>query len=320
MTTIVLGLPRSMQNAAYPARIQTLAPEVEVVMTHDAAVMEAALTRAEIAAGAVPETLVLAAPRLRWFQQFAAGADWLLQYPAATEKDFILTSAVGIHGIPISEHIFAYLLMFARGIHKVFPAQARREWARAPYRELFELAGKTILLVGVGVIGERTAQLAQAFGLRVLGIRRDPGKPAPGVDALYAPAQLLEILPQADFVVNTAPLTAETRCMFDAAAFAAMKPSAYFVNIGRGGSVDETALAAALRAGQLAGAGLDVFTIEPLPSDSPLWELENVIITPHYAGSTPYYADRFMEIFLDNLARYREGRPLRNVVDKTLGY
>ena len=184
----------------------------------------------------------------------------------------------------------------------------------------FELAGKTMLLIGVGAIGERTAKVAAAMGVHVLGVRRDSARTTPYVDEMYGPDQLLSILPRADFVVLTVPLTRETRGMIGAQELQAIKPSAYVVNIGRGGTIQEGALIRALQEGWIAGAGLDVFETEPLPSDSPLWDMENVIVTAHYAGLTPHYEERAMAIFVDNLERYCAGKPMRNVVDKRVGY
>jgi phosphoglycerate dehydrogenase-like enzyme len=304
----------------YVERTHQVMSDARVVMTDDRARIEHLLDEIDIMAGWVDPELVLAAPRLGWYQQWAAGADWVLDYPEVAERDFALTTASGIHAVPISEHVFAFLLAFARGFQQAWPAQAERTW-RVPDRELFfELKNKTLLLIGVGAIGGRTAELAQAFGMRVLGVRRHPERGAPGVDEMFGHDQLLTVVPWADFVVMTAPHTSETEHMIDGEVLEAMKSSAYFVNIGRGGTVDEAALVAALQAGQIAGAGLDVFEEEPLPETSPLWTLENVLITAHYAGATPRYAERFMDIFLDNLQRYKSGAPLLNEVDKALQY
>ncbi len=177
-----------------------------------------------------------------------------------------------------------------------------------------------MLLVGVGAIGERTAQVAAAFGMRVWGIRRDPAQAVAGVEAMFGPERLLELLPGADFVVLTVPLTQETRGMIGPDQLRAMKPSAYLVNIGRGATIQTEALIQALREGWIAGAGLDVVDPEPLPPDSPLWDMQNVILTCHYSGMTPRYHERAFAIFLDNVQRYSTGQPLRNIVDKQLGY
>ena len=177
-----------------------------------------------------------------------------------------------------------------------------------------------MLLVGVGAIGERTAMLAVAAGMHVIGVRRDPSIPVKHVSLMIGPEKLKEYLPKADIIALTIPHTTETTHMFDHEAFQLTKPTAYLVNIGRGGTVDETALIHALKNDQLAGAGLDVFEEEPLLSESPLWKMKEVIITRHYAGRTPRYVERLMDIFIDNLERYNSGTPLRNVVDKQLGY
>ncbi len=295
---------------------------MQLLVTEDRDEMEAALDDIEIAACQFPRDLLLRARNLRWYQQWAAGANWLLRYPEAAEMDFVLTSASGVHAIPISEHIFALLLAFARMIDQSVRCQTRGEWMpdEQKKKNVFELAGKTMVLIGVGAIGERTARVATAFGMRVLGVRRNPDRGAAGVEAMFGPDRLLDVLPEADFVVITVPLTEETRGMIGERELRAMKPTAYLVNIGRGGTVDESALVRALEEGWIAGAGLDVFETEPLPEDSPLWRMENVIVTAHYAGFNPHYDERAMAIFLDNLRRYRAGEPLRNVVDKKLGY
>jgi phosphoglycerate dehydrogenase-like enzyme len=318
--TILLALDPEPVSAEQRAAIAAAAPGYRLLVTRDRAEMETALADVEIAAGGFPRDLLVRAPRLRWDQQWGAGADWLLREPAAVAKDFILTNVSGVHAIPISEHIIAFLLAFARRLPQAIRRQERHQWSSLDNGLVFELAGKTMLLIGVGAIGERTAVLANALGMRVIGVRHDPSQAAPGVAATYGPAQLLEVLPQADFVVLTLPLTRESEGIIGEAELRAMKPSAYVINIGRGGTIDEQALVGALREGRIAGAGLDVFAREPLPEDSPLWEMDNVIVTGHYSGSTPAYDERAMGIFLDNLRSYVAGEPLRNVVDKQRGY
>lgn len=319
MRTILLAIPEDLQSQVPLAQIEALVPEGRVVMTDNRAEREALLGEVEIVVGILPREWIARAPRLRWFQQWGAGASWLLRYPKIAASDLIITNTSGIHAIPISEHIFAMLLAFARGLHKTMPAQQRHAWM-APHNILFELPGKTMVLVGVGAIGARTAQIAQAMGMHVIGVRRDPSQDVVGVDRMVGSEELQAVLPEADVVVLTVPLTSETRGMLGAQELKLMSTSAYLINIGRGGTVDEEALVRALREGQIAGAGLDVFETEPLPEESPLWRMENVIITAHYAGSTPHYTERVMEIFLDNLRRYLKDEPMRNVVDKELGY
>jgi len=322
MTTILIGLPDDVLEAEQSARIHALAPEAHLVVTDRREGMEIALDDVEIAAGVISPKLIVKAPRLRWYQQWAAGADWLLRYPQAVEQSFILTSTSGIHATVISEHVLALLLAFSRRLHVAMRAQTRHEWVSYPWGAGLgpELAGQTLLLVGVGAIGKRTAQVASALGMRVLGVRRNPDRAVPGIERLVGPEQIGEVLPLADWVVITLPLTEATRRSFGERELRRMKPSAHVVNVGRGGTLDEAALLRALRAKWIAGAALDVFEHEPLPPDSPFWDLENVIISGHYAGSMPDYHQRALGVFLDNLQRYQAGQPLRNVVDKRRGY
>jgi D-2-hydroxyacid dehydrogenase (NADP+) len=321
MRTILVGFEPECFSEAYRARIQEIAPDMQLLVTEDRGEMETALDDIEIAAFQFPRDLLLRARNLRWYQQWGAGADWLMNHPEIAGLDFVLTSASGVHPIQITEHIFAMLLAFARRLCRAVHAQERHEGlGYGDQAGVFELYGKTMALVGVGAIGARTAEVATAFGMRVLGVRRNPEIGAPGVEAMFGSDQLLSVLPQADFVVIAAPLTPETHHLIGERELRAMKPTAYIVNIGRGDIIDEGALIRALQEGWIAGAGLDVFETEPLPQDSSLWDMENVVVTGHYAGATPRYDERAMAIFLDNLQRYKAGEPLRNVVDKKLGY
>jgi phosphoglycerate dehydrogenase-like enzyme len=318
MSTILLGLkPENLTRDALE-RIQEIQPAARLVITAERDEIEPVLDDIEIAAGHFPIQMIPRTPNLRWFQQWGAGTDWLMRYPDIASRDFILTNASGVHSVPISEHILSYLLAFSRGLPAAIRAQQQGKWLEDV--PSFELSGKTMLLIGVGAIGRRAAQLASALGMRVIGVRRSPAQAYPGIQQMVSPEDLSRYLPEADFVVLTVPLTRETQGMIDAAALAVMKPSAYLINIGRGQTVDEPALVSALQNGQIAGAGLDVFVTEPLPADSPLWKMENVIITPHSSGSTPYYNERALNIFIDNLERYTQGEPMKNVVDKKRGY
>ena len=319
VNTLLLGFEEDTLTEEQIARVES-ATSLRVLRSRDQNEIESVLDSTEVAAGSFPRDLLAKAPALRWFQQWGAGADWLLRYPDARAADFTLTNVSGIHAVPISEHILAFLLTFARGFPQAHRAQARREWLKEGDVPVFELAGKEVLLVGVGEIGARTARLAAALGMRVVGVRRDPSKGVEGVTRMVSLDGLLEELPDADAVVLTTPLTEETRGMIGTRELGAMKETSLLVNIGRGELVDERALIDALQEGSIAGAGLDVFEEEPLPQDSPLWEMENVILTSHYSGSTPHYHERALEIFLDNLTRYGRGEPLHHVVDKARGY
>jgi phosphoglycerate dehydrogenase-like enzyme len=318
MSTILIHLPPEDLPQAILERIRKLAPNHRILVTERQEEIEPILAEIEIAAVHFPPRLIVRAPRLRWYQQWGAGTDWLLRHPEVATLDFILTNASGVHAIPISEHILAMMLAFTRQLPSAFRAQARHQWQQDV--PAFELAGSTLVLVGVGAIGRRTAQIASALGMRVIGVRNDPTRSLPEVHKMVGADQLLDVLTEADFVVLTIPLTEATRHMLDEHTFQKMKPSAYIINIGRGGTIDESALVRALQSGAIAGAGLDVFDSEPLPAESPLWDMDNVIITAHYSGTTPLYNDRAFKIFLDNLERYVARQPLRNVVDKQKGY
>lgn len=336
MNKLLLAFKEGEIGEERQAQIRQFVPNLDLVQTADEAKIAAIIEEIEIAVGQFPPQLLPKAKNLRWFQQWSAGADWLLEHPEVQTLEFTLTSASGVHAIPISEHIFAFLLAFARNLPQAWHAQQERVWMKeenqarrqtakadiATYsrRDMFELAGKTMLLIGIGEIGERTAQIARALEMGIIGVRNNPDHDTPGVTEMVGPDELVSVLPKADVVVSTVPLTAATHHMLDQAAFDAMKQGAYLINIGRGGTVDQEALVAALRSGKLAGAGLDVFEEEPLPADSPLWAMDNVLLTPHASGATPQYNTRAFAIFLDNLQRYQAGAELRNVVDKSKGY
>lgn len=320
MNVLLLGFRPGELSETRLEAVQRAAPDLRLVVSREREEVERRLDEIEVAAGSFPRDLLASATKLRWYQQWGAGSDWLLSHPEAIEADFVLTNASGIHAIPISEHVLALMLAFARSLPLAYRRQRDREWKRDIEKKVFELAGKTVLLLGVGRIGARIAGLAEGLRMRVLGVRNDPTKGAAGVSRMHGLAELEELLPEADFLVNTLPLTRETEGLIAEAELRLMKESAYLINIGRGGTVRERDLIRALREGWIAGAGLDVFEEEPLPEESPLWAMENVIVTSHYSGSTPHYDERALEIFVDNLRRYRNGEPLRNVVDKRRGY
>ena len=303
------------------ADLTRLAKGMRVVVSRDADRVDP--RDVEILAGWFDAPILLSLPNLRWGQHWAAGVDRLTSDAAVKAKDFLLTNGSGIHGVQMTEHIFGLLLSLARDLHNASRRQLAHQWLTPAFSTgspVWELAGKTMLLVGVGAIGSRTATLAEAFGMRVIGVRRDPTQWAPGVDDMVGSDQLLAVLPKADVVVLTVPLTPATHGMIGEAELRAMKPNAVLINVGRGGTVRKEVLVRALREGWIGGAGLDVVDPEPLPQDSPLWDMDNVIITSHYAGHTPEYTGRAMTLFLDNLLRFQEGRPLLSRVSMDLGY
>jgi phosphoglycerate dehydrogenase-like enzyme len=264
-----------------------------------------------------------AAPRLRWLHSTAAGVAQLM-YPELRVSGIAVTNASGVHTIPIAEHVLGLLLALARRFPSSFRHQAARHWGQQdiwdePVRPR-ELHGATLLLVGLGAIGREVARLGRALGMRVAAVTRSGRDPA-GVTDLVTPAGELEaLLPQADFVVLAAPETPETRHLMNAERLARMKPTAYLVNIARGSLLDEPALVAVLREHRIAGAALDVASEEPLPESSPLWTLENCLLTPHLSGASDALWQRQAELLLDNLERWFAGRELRNRVDLVRGY
>jgi phosphoglycerate dehydrogenase-like enzyme len=276
------------------------------------------------------DRLLSRAPRLGWVHSASAGVERALT-PAARERGLVITNARGVFSRPIAEYVLMMILAVSRRLPGLLELQRERTWQPL---EGVELRDVTVGIVGLGSIGRAVAELATAFGCRVIGVRRrsddaprgDGEDDGPSVSAdlglatLGGPELLPELLAAADFVVLAAPLTAETQNMIDAAALAAMKPTAWLINIARGALVDDRALLNALRDGQIGGAVLDTFRDEPLPPASPFYDLPNAIVTPHTSWSSGRVLDRSVELFCDNLRRYATGEPLLNVVDPTAGY
>ncbi|MDI3340114.1 MAG: D-2-hydroxyacid dehydrogenase [Sphaerobacter sp.] len=315
LTRLVLGVELDPTDVA---RIREAYPDLEVVVCADPAGLPAALAGAQaLVAWQVPPEALAAATALRWVHFPGAGVDSLLT-PELRARELVVTNNRGVAAPNIAEHLLAMMLAFARGLPELLRAQVRHEWGRPTRR--FELGGQTLGIVGLGEIGEALATRAAALGMRVVGLRRRSGPAPRGVARVYPPEGLHALLGESDHVAICLPLTPRTRHLFGPAEFRAMRRDAYLYNIGRGAIVDQAALIAALQAGEIAGAGLDVTDPEPLPPDSPLWDMPNVIITAHTAGGTPRYWDRAIEILLENIGRFRRDAPLRNVVDQREGY
>jgi phosphoglycerate dehydrogenase-like enzyme len=271
---------------------------------------------------AVTEAVMKQAPRLKWMHTPSAGLDQVL-FPALVESDIVLTNSSGVHAVPISEWVMLYTLAAAKRLPELLAAQRERRWAQD--LKLQELTDKTMLILGYGAIGREVAKRALPFGMRVIAARsgskgKDDEQQA-GVEIVYG-ATWRAAISNADFVVVSLPLTEQTRGIVDEAAFAAMKPTAWFINIARGEIADEDALLRALQAGRIAGAGLDAFGEEPLPSNHPLYSLpeSKVMLTPHISWNSPQIGERTLDLFLENLRRYKAGELLLNVVDKRAGY
>lgn len=265
-----------------------------------------------------------AAQNLLWIHAPTAAVHQFL-FPELVNSEVVLTNSREVHGPVVAEHVMALIFALARKIPQAAQLQQKRVWGQeAIWSEGAhprEIAGATLGLIGVGSIGARVAQMASALGMRVIAVREhiERGNPE-GVEAVFPPSEIDDLLKQSDFVVLAAPLIASTQALINAARLAAMKRESFLINVGRGAQVDENALADALQNRRLAGAALDVFEHEPLPPDSPLWSLENLLITPHTAGLTEKLWDRHYELLSDNLRRYLNKQTLRFVVDKRIGY
>lgn len=276
----------------------------------------------------VPANWAELAPHLRWLQYPGAGVDALrVSGLLDPQSRVVVTTAAGINAIIISEYVLGSILMFNWNWPQMVRLQDGHVWAKsAGWYNLGgrELYGQTLGIIGMGSIGRRIAQLGRALGMRVVGIRRSYAGSEeirdPDLDQCYAPGSLHELLSQADYVVLSVPLTAETERLIGETELRAMKPTAYLVNIARGRVVDEHALIRALREGWIGGAGLDVAETEPMPANNPLYSMPNVILTPHVAGVSVHYERRLAELFAENLRRYRAGEPLNNRFDPTRGY
>ncbi|WP_410587807.1 D-2-hydroxyacid dehydrogenase [Amycolatopsis sp. lyj-23] len=257
-----------------------------------------------------------AAGRLRWLHIASAGVDPVL-FPGLRESDVVLTNSRGVFDDAIAEYVLGVVLAFAKDFARSHDLQRERRWQ---HRETERVAGRKVLVVGTGPIGRAIARLLRAAGMHVSGAGRSERTGDPDFGVVHDSARLTEVLPHADYVVAVAPLTEQTKGLFDARAFAAMKPSARFVNVGRGELVVTSDLVEALTTKSIAGAALDVFDTEPLPPESPLWTLPDVLISPHMSGDFVGWRNTLVEVFTENFRRWRAGEPLRNVVDKTLGY
>ena len=255
------------------------------------------------------------APRLRWIQSISAGVEDFVS-PALAAHGVVLTSAAGVYDAGLAESVLGFLLAFSSRVLE----DARLEPGAWPADGTRLLRGTTVLVVGAGSIGTEVGRLLRAAGLHVRGVARTPRPPDGTFDGIVGSEELHAELGRADHVVNVLPITDATRGVFDADAFAAMRPHAVFVNIGRGATVDEPALIEALSHGRIAGAALDVFEVEPLPDASPLWRMPNVLVSPHRAGDHERWQSDVVALFVDNLERFVAGEPLRNVVDVELGY
>jgi phosphoglycerate dehydrogenase-like enzyme len=324
-------------DAARLERIRAAAGDMAVVNAANEAEAVQAVSDADAFFGKLTPAMLAAARRLRWVQAATASLEHYV-FPELVAHPCVLTNMRGLFSDVIADQVMGYILCFARNLHRYIRNQLQAKWepvggeaervsfaagpgvVTAIDRAHLHLADATLGVVGLGSIGSEVARRALAFGMRVVAVDPVQAQAPPGVAALWKPERLPALLAESDFVVVAAPHTPQTEKMFRRPQFQQMKRSAYFINVGRGAIVDLADLTAALEAGEIAGAGLDVYEMEPLPAGHPLWRREDVILTPHVAGYSPRIAERHLGVLLDNIRRFVKGEPLRNVVNKEMWF
>jgi phosphoglycerate dehydrogenase-like enzyme len=323
---IVVHHPFDLWNAPpwFGERLGAEFPPVAVVQLPDYRGIDSEIPDAEIMIGwSIRPEQVAAAKKLRWIHSPAAAVHQLI-FPELVNSDIVLTNAREVHGSVVAEHVIALIFALAKKIPDAARLQERRVWGQQTMWDelprVREVTGAIVGLIGLGSIGRAVAKSAKALGMRVIAVREHPEKGSEDADAVFGPAQINEVFRQGDYVVLAAPVTDNTKAIANAERLALMKPGACLINVGRGPLVDEAALAAALREKRIGGAALDVFPKEPLPAESRLWDLPNLLITPHTAALTDKLWERHYALLSENLRRYLGGQPLLAVVDKRKGY
>jgi phosphoglycerate dehydrogenase-like enzyme len=302
--------------------LQSAAPGVELIPAANQAEAVRLAAEADAVIGFCSEEVLAAGPRIRWVQVFWAGVEDCVSVPALRERAVLLTNMQRVAGPVMAEHVVAMMLAFARGLQFFIPERAAGRWTDEPPSSvrMVTIEGKNVLVVGLGGIGTEVARRAHALGMRVTATRASGREGPEFVSYVGLPDELHKLAADADFIVNTTPLTPQTTGIFNAKFFAAAKPGAYFFNVGRGGSVVEADLVAALESGRIAGAGLDVTDPEPLPATSALWKMQNVIITPHVSSNSDLGLDARVAVIRENLRRYVAGERMLSEVDLGKGY
>ncbi len=302
-------------------RLNQLAGTRQVVVTDDRDELARMAPDADLAVGGVPKQSVIDSPRIQWFHTWHAGAEWTARIPPERRQTLKVTTSSGIHGATMTEHTLALIIMALRGMHRDVQNQTRKIWDDGPMSQYREIGGLTAVIVGAGAIGQHLGRTLQFLGMRCIGVRRSANGPVPeGFERMVSVSDLYDVLPQANVCVSILPSTAESRGLFDWSAFARMPSDGIFVNIGRGDAVVEADLVHHLERNPEYIACLDVTNPEPLPEESMLWSMPNVIITPHVSGRSDRYFRRAFEQYLENLRRYTAGEPLLNLVDYESGY
>jgi len=308
-------------NPALLELLQAAAPGVEVLPAAEGKELAEQLSRTQAVIGLCNAETLAAAPSLHWIQTWGVGVESCISVSGLVERGIVVTNAQRTSAIPIAEHAMAMMMSLARGLPQFSRLQSEADWNHDTNGiEMRELTGRTLLVVGLGGIGTEVARRAHGIGMRVIATRNSSREGPDFVTKVGLSDELLALAAEADVVVNATPLTPATTGIFNRAFFAAMKPGGYFINVARGRSVVTEDLVASLRSKQLAGAGLDVTDPEPLPKDSLLWQMDNVIITPHVASGSGAQGDRYDLLVTENLRRYVAGEPLLNVVDIERGY
>lgn len=318
--------PFDLWNAPawFSARLRQEFPQVSVVHLPDYKGVDAEIGGADVAiTWSIRPQQIQDAKKLRWLHSPAAAVHQLI-FPELVESDIVLTNAREVHGPVVAEHVIALIFALAKKISDAVRLQQKHEWGQQIMWDerprVREVAGATVGLLGLGAIGREVAKRAKALGMRVIAVREHPEKGSEGADTVFGPGQIDEIFRQSDYVVLAAPVTDRTQVIANAQRLDLMKPDACLINVGRAQLLAEAALAAVLRQKKIGGAALDVFPKEPLGADSPLWDVPNLLITPHTAGLTDKLWERHYTLFSENLRRYIDGRPLLGIVDKHKGY
>lgn len=321
MPEMVFMPPQSDVTRGWAVALRTHVPQMRVVVAESLDDARRELAHADAAFGSVPDELLDVATQLRWLQAPNAAPPAGYFSPKLVAHPTVVTNFRGIFNEHIAAHIMAFVLAFARGFHYYLRNQLCHQWQPRPLDTgTVYLPESTALIVGVGGIGAETARVCGTFGIRTIGVDARRIDCPPGVAEMHLPEALDELLPRADFVILTIPHTPATEGIMNRARFSRMKPTAFFINIGRGKTTQLADLIEALASGQIAGAGLDVFEEEPLPADHPLWDAPNVLLTPHTAGFGPHLDERRESIIVDNARRFVRGENLINVVDKAAWY
>mgnify|MGYP005839400137 CR=1 FL=1 len=320
MKVLIGANPMGLEKAI--PDLQAKYPDIAFVHCADRAQTGEMIADADVYVGWLNRDIFMAAKKLKWIQSPSSGINYYLAIPELVESDVLLTSARGTHGACLAESVFGMIFAFTRGVRTAILNQPQHVWVAREIRpKLLELTDMTLGIVGFGMVGRSIAKRAAAFDMRIIAVDLLPGDKPDYVAELWGLDHLHELMRQSDFVVITVPYTPQTDGMIGANEIAQMKPTAMLVGISRGHIIDEAALAAALKSGKLWAAALDVFAQEPLPPDSELWDIENLLIMPHVAGGTQYEGKYILEIFYENLDRFlRHDLPLRNQIDKRRGF